>query len=181
MCQFYPLLTVSWVTRKQQTVALSSTESEYVALSSAVAEACWLKSFLTSMNIMDNNECITLFEDNQEAIKTAKNVQNHKRMKHIDIKHHFIREKIAEGSIKIKYVASEDQVADIFTKPLRYPAHRLTLLERGPRYSGLRLYNALPRRVRDEVSDVKFAKLLKDILINGAFYTVNEFLNDHTD
>src|SRR5436190_3672461 len=65
--------------------------------------------------------------------------------------------------------------------PLRYPAHRLTLLERGPRYSGIRLYNALPRHVRDEVSDVKFAKLLKDILINGAYYTVNEFLNDHTD
>lgn len=110
---------VSWCTRKQPSVALSSTEAEYMALSMATAEACWLKQLITDFFI--NVEYVLIYEDNQSSIKVAKNPVLHKRMKHIDIKHHFIREKIVEGLIKLSYVETSEQVADLLTKPLSSP------------------------------------------------------------
>ena len=121
--------TVSWSSKKQLSVALSSTESEYVALSSACSEACWLQRLYEDFDI--RNDCdgsegdesrrgksVIIYEDNQSAIKVSKNPEQHTRMRHIDVRHHFIREKVSEGTVEVKYLPTHEQVADVLTKPL---------------------------------------------------------------
>lgn len=107
--------TVIWSSKKQQSVAWSTTESEYTALSTATSEACWLKELLLEFGI--SVDCITLYEDNQSAIKIAHNPAN-RRIKYLDIKHYFIKEKLDAVIINIKYVCTSEQIDDIFTKPL---------------------------------------------------------------
>lgn len=106
---------ISWNTRKQNTVAASSTEAEYMALFEAVREAIWLKSLLHSISIPIKHPII-IYEDNNSCISIANNPTNHKRSKHIDIKYHFTREQIANKVIKLEYISTGDQLADIFTK-----------------------------------------------------------------
>lgn len=93
---------VSWTSRKQSTVNLSSTEAEYVALTEAVCEAKWIRQLLTELGI-GCNVPTQISEDNQSCIKIAEEPRGHKRMKHIDIKYNFIRDVIANGEIQIKY------------------------------------------------------------------------------
>lgn len=108
--------TISWVSRKQTTVALSSTESEYVALSLAVSEACWLKNFF---EYLEGKTCsVKLFEDNQSVIKLCKNPQFHHKIKHIDIKINFVRDMVNNNIVSVDYISTDDQVADVLTKPL---------------------------------------------------------------
>ncbi|KAG5884920.1 hypothetical protein JTB14_034118 [Gonioctena quinquepunctata] len=109
---------ISWRSQEQSTVALSSTEAEYVALSNAVSEACWLRYLLHDFEIYSDYVCVMIFEDNQSAIKVGKNPEYHKRLKHVDIKIHFVRDKIKEGIVDVKYVNTSEQLADMFTKPL---------------------------------------------------------------
>lgn len=109
--------TISWNTRKQSTVAASSTEAEYMALFEAVKEAVWLKGLITSINIKIK-EPIIIFEDNNGCISIANNPTDHKRSKHIDIKYHFTREKVESKVIIIKYIPTGQQLADVFTKVL---------------------------------------------------------------
>lgn len=109
--------TVSWCSKKQTTVAISSSESEYVALSAATAEALWLAGILEDMKVKDPEAPVTIFEDNRGCIGMANNLET-KRSKHIDVKHHFIRDHIAEGRIQVEPVGTQDQLADIFTKAL---------------------------------------------------------------
>lgn len=126
--------TVSWLSRKQSSVALSSTEAEYIALSLAVSEACWLKAILKDFKIINESQVIVIYEDNQAAIKVSKNPEFHKRLKHIDIRFHFVRDKIRQNIVHIEYIPSNEQLADIFTKPLSsivFEKHRKNLgLER---------------------------------------------------
>lgn len=110
--------TISWASRKQATVALSSTEAEYVALSLAVSEACWLRYLMKDLQFENEYMCVKLFADNQSAIKVCKNPEFHKRLKHVDIKFHFIRDKVKENIIDIEYLSTDKQIADMFTKPL---------------------------------------------------------------
>ncbi|XP_037807715.1 secreted RxLR effector protein 161-like [Lucilia sericata] len=108
--------TVSWSSKKQQTVATSSSEAEYVALSSAVSEAIWLRGILQDLDIL-KNETITINEDNRGCICMANNVKS-KRSKHIDIRHHFIRDNVEKGVVKIESISTSDQLTDICTKSL---------------------------------------------------------------
>lgn len=110
--------TVSWASRKQPTVAMSSTEAEYMALSLAVSEACWMRNLYNDFELQDDYLCIKIFEDNQAAIRVANNPEFHKRLKHIDIKFHFVREKIRNKIVEVKYLSTTDQIADVLTKPL---------------------------------------------------------------
>jgi hypothetical protein len=107
---------VSWNVKKQASVAKSSTEAEYVAASDAVAEALWMRSWMKE--IFNKDLSITMYCDNQSAIALSKNDTFHQRTKHIDIKYHFIRENVANGFIKIVYVPTKEQLADILTKHL---------------------------------------------------------------
>ena len=109
---------ISWRSKKQRTVALSSTEAEYMALSEAIQEAVWLKAFTSELGEEVSDGALTVFEDNQGAIALAKNPEFHKRTKHIDIRYHFVREKVEEGQVVLKYCPTQDMLADIMTKPI---------------------------------------------------------------
>lgn len=108
---------IIWASKKQQTVAISSTESEFVALAAAVSEVCWLRKLLSDFDIKLESPT-QIFEDNQSAINIAHNPENNKRIKHMDIKFFFIKEKIDSGLINITHIKSDEQIADGFTKPL---------------------------------------------------------------
>lgn len=109
--------TISWNTRRQNSVATSSTEAEYMALYEGVKEACWLKSLLSSIHLNMSNP-IVIYEDNNGCIAIANNPTDHKRSKHIDVKYHFSREKVEQKVITLKYIPTGQQLADAFTKPL---------------------------------------------------------------
>ncbi|CAK9801638.1 Copia protein [Anthophora plagiata] len=115
--QLFERCTISWSTKRQSSTAASSTEAEYMALFEAVREAIWLKSLALRINI-NISKPIVIYEDNNGCISIANNPGNHKRWKHIDIKYHFSREQIEKNVIKLKFICTEQQVADVFTKPL---------------------------------------------------------------
>lgn len=106
---------ISWKCAKQTSVALSSCEAEYIALSSASQEAIYWFNFQQELH---RSKEITINCDNQSAMVLAQNNTYSPRTKHIAIKHHFIREAIQNGFVKIKYVPTEDQTADVLTKGL---------------------------------------------------------------
>lgn len=116
---------VTWSSQRQQTVALSTTEAEYMAACEATKEAIWLRQLMK--DIQEPFEQPKLLVDNQSAIRLGKNPEFHKRTKHIEVKYHFIREKVRSGEIVIEYVNTEDQMADILTKPL--PKQRFNKLK----------------------------------------------------
>ena len=112
---------ISWSSRKQPNVALSSTEAEYVALSDATREALWIKKILVDLEIMKTNESVTIYEDNQSCIKLTSTTKFHNRTKHFDIRFHFTRQCVKSGDVCIKYLRTEEMIADIFTKNLNKP------------------------------------------------------------
>ena len=112
--------TVSWRSKRQSVVALSSTEAEYIALSMASQEAIWIRNLLESMNFKQEDATI-LFEDNQGSIALAKNPKDHSRAKHIDIKYHFVRHAVEKKNIQLVYCPTENMMADILTKRLPKP------------------------------------------------------------
>ena len=118
---------VSWLSKKQATVALSTAEAEYVALSAATQEAIWLRRLLTDVG-ESLEDPVVINEDNQGAIAMAKNPVGHARTKHIDIRYHFVREGVQNGAIILKYVATDEMIADILTKPLpKHPFEKLVM------------------------------------------------------
>ncbi|XP_024518486.1 uncharacterized protein LOC112341862 [Selaginella moellendorffii] len=108
---------VSWGSKKQTTVALSSAEAEYVAASTAAREIIWLRRLLGELNQQQSDATI-LHCDSRSAIAMSKNPVFHARTKHIDVQHHFIREHVAAGDLHLEYVPSQYQLADLLTKPL---------------------------------------------------------------
>ena len=110
---------VSWKSRKQSCVALSTAEAEYISLTIAAQEAIWSNRLLSELQLQKEPlEPAIIYEDNQSAISMAKNPQFHGRSKHIAIKYHFIRDEVKNGAIKIQYCRTNDMVADMFTKGL---------------------------------------------------------------
>lgn len=107
---------IAWSSRRQQCVSLSTTESEYIALSQGVQELTWLKLFIGEL-LGEQKMVPTMYGDNQSAIKLVKNPEFHRRTKHIDVRYHYIREKFNEGVFSLEYIPSKEQIADIMTKP----------------------------------------------------------------
>ncbi|KAL8112747.1 hypothetical protein AgCh_020162 [Apium graveolens] len=103
--------------KKQETVALSSSEAEYAAASSAARQALWLRKLLADVGYLQT-EATDIFCDNRSAIAMSRNPAFHARMKHIDVQHHFVRQLSAERKIDLKFCGTNEQVADIFTKAL---------------------------------------------------------------
>lgn len=112
---------VSWETRKQVTVALSSTEAEYMGISECCKEAIYLRNL--QYEITSELYCITIFNDNQSAQKLANNNCLHKRSKHIDIRFHFFREHLINNVIRLDYIPTSEMPADLFTKGLNAVKH----------------------------------------------------------
>ena len=108
---------ISWRSKKQRTVALSSTEAEYMASTQATKEAVWLRHLLAELGYPQDGPTI-IQEDNQGAIAITCNPCHHERTKHIDIQYHFVREKTEDGTVLLEYCPTEEQVADLLTKPL---------------------------------------------------------------
>ena len=109
--------TVSWSSKRQEIVSLSTTESEYVAATHGMKEALWLRSLLSEL-FGPISEAMTLFSDNQAAITLTKDHQYHARTKHIDVRYHFICWVIERGSLRLVYCPTDDMVADTLTKAL---------------------------------------------------------------
>lgn len=108
---------VTWVSQKQRVVALSSCEAEYIAATSGTCQGLWLGKVLSNIEGEDQRRA-TLRVDNKSAIALAKNPVHHDRSKHIDTRYHFIRECVQTGDINLEYVRTEEQLADLLTKPL---------------------------------------------------------------
>jgi hypothetical protein len=114
---------ISWRSGKQKIVTLSSMESEYVALTDAAKEGLFLKQLINEQQPNRINQPIIIYEDNQSSIKTAQNRIHNNRSKHIDVRHHFIREQVEMKNINVEYIPTTDQIADIFTKALGATLH----------------------------------------------------------
>ncbi|KAK2996036.1 hypothetical protein RJ640_002196 [Escallonia rubra] len=107
----------SWLSKKQQSVAQSSAEAEYVSAAIATSQAIWLRRIFHDFGQTQERKT-ELFCDNKSAIAMAKNPVFHSRTRHIALKYHFIREAIEDGEIELEFCRSKEQVADIFTKAL---------------------------------------------------------------
>jgi hypothetical protein len=115
-CQFVGENLISWASKRQTTIALSTAEAEYISVAKCCTQLLWMRYQLEDYKV--NNHNIPLFCDNTAAIQLSKNSILHSRAKHIEIKHHIIRDLVQKGSVNIQYIETERQWADIFTKPL---------------------------------------------------------------
>ena len=106
---------ISWSSKRQSSVALSSCEAEYMAASQAGKEVVWLSNFLTELNVKITKP-LEVYSDSQSALALMRNPVYHERSKHIDMKYHYVREQARQKNIKFLYVQTEHQVADVLTK-----------------------------------------------------------------
>jgi hypothetical protein len=121
---------ITWKSKKQITIALSSTEAEYVALSEAAQEACWLRNLFEELGYPQELPVI-IKGDNDGSIAMAKNQQFHNRSKHIAIRWHWVRELVQQRLITIENCRDPQQTADILTKALPRPKHQRHTSEMG--------------------------------------------------
>ena len=121
---------VSWSSKRQPTVALSTTEAEYMAASHCTREAIWLRQLLNDVRCK-YDEGTLIMCDNQGAIALARNPVYHARTKHIEVQHHFVREKVARGTIILEYCPTEDMLADVLTKALAKDKHEQLTMKMG--------------------------------------------------
>lgn len=110
---------VSWCSKRQPTVLLSSTEVEYRAAATAAQECTWLIQLLEDLQPI--NDLVILHCDNQSTIRLAENPVFHAMTKHVEVHYHFIREKVLYGDIKMKNMKTGEQIADIFTQGFSGP------------------------------------------------------------
>ena len=108
---------VSWLSKKQSSISLSTAEAEYIAAAACCTQVLWMKQMLQDIYIPFEDPILILC-DNTSAISISKNPVMHSKTKHIPIKYHFVREQVLGKIIKLDYIGTKDQVADIFTKPL---------------------------------------------------------------
>ena len=114
--------TISWSSKKQPTVTLSSTEAEYIAGAHTVKEAIWLRLLLSELG-QDMSLPTTLHIDNQSTMAIMQNPEFHKRTKHIDIRYHYIQQVVNDGMVHLTYTLTQEQVADVLTKGLPPASH----------------------------------------------------------
>ncbi|GJZ68536.1 retrovirus-related pol polyprotein from transposon TNT 1-94 [Tanacetum coccineum] len=117
VCTFMGCCLTSWFAKKQMALAISTTEVEYVSAKKACQQALWMKQALIDYDIRLDD--VLIMCDNKGAIELSKNPVQHSRTKHIEIRLHFLRDNVQKGNISIEKVASEDNIAYIFTKPLK--------------------------------------------------------------
>jgi len=117
---YFGSVPIFWSSWKQPTVALSTMEAKYMALTKATCKAIWLQKLFSELSIPINSP-ITIFIDNQSTMHFAENPVFHAHSKHINIHHHFVHECLASNEVILNYCASKKNVADMFTKLLAKP------------------------------------------------------------
>ena len=126
---------MSWKSFKQETVADSTTEAEYIAASEAVKEVVWIRKFVSELGVVPSaSSPVDLYCDNSGAIVQAKEPRSHQKSKHILRRYHLIREIIVRGDVKICKVHTDSNIADPLTKPLPQPKHEAHTRAMGIRY-----------------------------------------------
>ncbi|KAK2437932.1 putative mitochondrial protein [Trifolium repens] len=115
-CFFLGTNLISWFSKKQNCVALSTAEAEYVAAGSSCSQLVWMKQMLKEYDV--EQDALTLYCDNMSAINISKNPVQHSKTKHIDIRHHYIRDLVESKIVVLEHVGTKEQIADIFTKAL---------------------------------------------------------------
>ncbi|XP_057547794.1 secreted RxLR effector protein 161-like, partial [Amaranthus tricolor] len=115
-CQFLGNSLISWYSKKQNSVALSTAEAEYIAAGACCSQILWIAQQLRDLGV--DLKGIPIKCDNTSAICITKNPVQHSRTKHIEVRHHFIRDHVEKGNISLSFISTENQLADIFTKPL---------------------------------------------------------------
>lgn len=113
---------ITWISRRQECVALSTLEAEYIALCEATKETVWMRSILAQLG-KEQQDPTVLHADNQGANAYTKDNQFHRRTKHINVRFHYIREKVQDKTVIVKYISTGEQQADILTKPLQRVKH----------------------------------------------------------
>ena len=123
---------VSWATKEQSSIALSSTEAEYMAMTQATKEMRWLRVLLEEVGALNHiQQMAGLYGDNQGALALARNPEYHAQRKHIDIQYHFVRELVQAEEVILEYCPSLDIIANIMTKALPRPAHQKHTMAMG--------------------------------------------------
>ncbi|KAK8600792.1 hypothetical protein V6N12_050640 [Hibiscus sabdariffa] len=145
---------VSWKSSKQDTVADSTTEAEYIAATEVAKEAVWIKKFVTELGVVPSiSDAMELYCDNNGAIAQAKEPRSHQRSKHILRRFHLIREIIDRGDVEICKVHTDDNIPDPLTKPLTKQKHDRHTESLGIRYDYPRNPNKVPARTPTNVSN----------------------------
>jgi len=115
---------ISWVSKKQSSIALSTTEAEYMAMTQATKEIIWLRVLFEEVGAIQHiDQMATLYGDNQGALALARNPEYHPRTKHIHIQYHFVRDLVQADQVNLDYCPSPDMIADIITKALPRTTH----------------------------------------------------------
>jgi hypothetical protein len=135
---------ITWSSKKQQIIAMSTVEAEYIAQAHAAKEALWLRMFVSEIR-NEPAQAITISSDNQGAIALSKDNKFHARTKHIDVRYHFIREAVEDGKVSVVYIPTDENPADIFTKPLAKAKFR-----RFVELLGLRAINERDRSKKED-------------------------------
>ena len=117
-CLIFGAGAISWSSKKQNIVTLSSTEAEYVGHTNATKEILWIRNFWAEINGKSIFNPTLLRADNQGAIQLSNNNKFHACTKHINVRYHFIHEALENKLLEIKYVPTDENIVDIFTKPL---------------------------------------------------------------
>ena len=120
---------VSWSSKRQETVALSTVEAEYMAAAAAAKEALWLRVLLAELSLP--HQTIQIYADNQGAMALTKNPIVSARSKHIDVRYHFVRERVAQGQVAFTYISTSEMIADSLTKALSGDKHSFCKLGMG--------------------------------------------------
>jgi hypothetical protein len=127
---------VSWCSRKQTSVALSTAEAEYIVVCMAVCEALWLRKLLAGLfgQMLDPT---VIHCDNQSCVKLSENLVSHDRSKHVEIKYHYIRDMVPRKEVSVHNLPIDEQIADVLTKPLskskfEYFRDKLGVVENAP-------------------------------------------------
>nr|KYP33371.1 Retrovirus-related Pol polyprotein from transposon TNT 1-94 [Cajanus cajan] len=110
---------VSWSSKKQPIVSLSTIEAEFISAASCACQAIWLKRVLEKLCGMQNQATTVIYCDSRSAIELSKNPVMHGRSKHIDVRFHFLRNLTKTGTVKMMHCGTQEQIADILTKPLK--------------------------------------------------------------
>ncbi|GJY42354.1 hypothetical protein Tco_0429624 [Tanacetum coccineum] len=129
VCTFMGCCLTSWFLKKQTALAISTTEAKYVSAEKACQQALWMKQALIDYDVRLDD--IPIMCDNKGAIELSKNPVQHSQTKHIEIRHHFLRDNVQKGNISIENDSSEDNIADILTKPLKREPFNYLILGLG--------------------------------------------------